>query len=576
MITLEGKKMDPSRPLQDYPTPQFRRDSFFCLNGPWEFGISDSMSDHNLYSETIIVPFAMEAPLSGIGRPLEKGRFMHYRKTFDKPEGFNKGRILLHFEAVDQVCDVYLNDVKIAHHEGGYQPFVVDLLEIKNYGNVLCVDVMDDVDSPDFPRGKQKRKRGGIWYTPTSGIYGTVWMESVPKDVIQKIKITPNFDDKTVQISAIFEGKIEQSEITISYKGTEIAKGELDLGGKCVLDLSRSFHPWSPTYPNLYDVKVKVNRDVVESYFAMRKFSVVDRNGKKVFGLNNEPLFLNGLLDQGYYPDGGLTPPSDKAMVDDINMVKSMGFNMLRKHIKIEPMRWYYHCDRLGVIVIQDMVNGGSPYKFRYVALRPFFNFSVSDHAPYKKLGRGSKKGRDTFLDETKQTVERLYNVPCIAIWTLFNEGWGQFDAEENTKLLRELDRTRLIDATSGWFDVGAGDFSSHHVYFKKIKLHNDGKRILSLSEFGGYSLKVEMHTFSNKAFGYKRILSTNELIKKIGALYDSQVCPLIESEGLSVAVLTQLSDVEDEINGLVTYDRKKMKIEPGIMARINENVRFK
>lgn len=576
MLTVEGKNVIPESPLMEYPTPQFARDSYLSLNGVWDFSIDGQAESHSYYDRKIVVPFAVESPLSRVGVRIKKGDVLHYRKTFRIPSAFGKGRVLLHFEAVDQICDVYLNGSKIAHHEGGYQPFTVDLIELVRGENVLCVDVTDDTDSPIFPRGKQRNKRGGIWYTPTSGIWGSVWLESVPNEVIQRLEITPQFDDKNVQIRAIFEGKIKKSLISVSYLGREVGKAEFDESGCATISLEDAFFPWSPESPRLYDLEVQINEDKVRSYFAMRKFGVVEWNGFKAFGLNNKPYFLNGLLDQGYWPDGGLTPPSDKAMADDILAAKSLGYNTLRKHIKIEPMRWYYHCDRLGMIVIQDMVNGGSPYKFRYIALRPLFGFAVSDEAPYQKLGRSSSRGRELFLEETKATVQRLYNCPCIAIWTLFNEGWGQFDAAKNTELLASLDHTRLIDSTSGWFDKGAGDFSSHHVYFKKVKLHNDGSRVLSLSEFGGYSLFVEMHTYSSKAFGYKKTKSEADLLKKLKSLYLEQVEPLIAKEGLSVAILTQLTDVEDEINGLLTYDRKKVKVSVMEMEKINAEMKFK
>ena len=575
MFTNEGKKLDPSHPLEEYPTPQFQRDSYFCLNGEWDFQLDEDKNNHSNYTQKIIVPFAVETPLSQVERPVKKGQIMHYRKTFRLPFGFRKGRVLLHFEAVDQVCDVYLNGVKIAHHEGGYLPFTVDCLELRQGDNELLVDVTDDTTSPDFPRGKQATKSSGIWYTSTSGIWGTVWLESVPNEVIQSLRITPLFDEKKVHVVARFEGKILRSKVEVFYGSRLVATATLDDDASCTIDLSRAFHPWSPDVPDLYDLRVSINFDVINSYFAMRKFSSTMRNGYRVFALNNEPLFLTGVLDQGYYPDGGLTPPSEAAMINDVRMLKNLGFNMVRKHIKIEPMRWYYHCDRLGLIVIQDFVNGGAPVKKSLFMLAPFFNLKIDDVAQSAKLGRQSSEGKKRFEEDMGPTVERLFNVPSIAIWTLFNEGWGQFDSIRLTEKLRALDPTRLIDSCSGWFDQGAGDFESHHRYFFKPKYVGDGKRILSLSEFGAYSHVVEGHCDTKKRTLYSYYRDIRKLRKAISSLYRKQIAPLVD-KGLSVAVYTQLSDVEQETNGLITYDRKVIKVDGKEMRELNGLLSFK
>ncbi|MBE6127423.1 MAG: glycoside hydrolase family 2, partial [Erysipelotrichaceae bacterium] len=273
MFTSEGKKLDPSHPLEEYPTPQFQRDSYFCLNGEWDFQLDEDKGNHSNYTQKIIVPFAVETPLSQIGCPVKKGQIMHYRKMFRLPFGFKKGRVLLHFEAVDQICDVFLNGVKIAHHEGGYLPFTVDCLELRQGDNELLVDVTDDTTSPDFPRGKQATKSSGIWYTATSGIWGTVWLESVPNEVIQSLRITPLFDEKKVHVATRFEGKVLRSKVEVFYGGRPVASATLDDDASCTIDLSAAFHPWSPDVPNLYDLRVSINFDVINSYFAMRKFS---------------------------------------------------------------------------------------------------------------------------------------------------------------------------------------------------------------------------------------------------------------------------------------------------------------
>ena len=570
MLTTEGKRLDKTCPLSEYPTPQFARDSYLCLNGEWEFHIDQSPNNHSFYPRTITVPFSVETPLSGIETKIEAKDVLHYRKKFVLPEGFRKKRVLLHFEAVDQCCDVYLNGVRVVHHEGGYLPFTVDCLELKEGENELCVDVVDDVASPAFPRGKQSKKSAGIWYTGTSGIWGTVWLESLPSDVIQSIRIDPDFDNKTVRIQATFEGRCLSSNFEVLYAGNRVAFGSLDGSLSCDIDLANHFHPWTPEHPDLYDFRLRINEDEITSYFAMRKFSMVDYRGHKVFGLNNKPYFLSGLLDQGYWPDGGLTPPSDKAMIQDIEAAKELGFNMLRKHIKIEPMRWYYHCDRIGMIVIQDFVNGGSPYKKRYIALAPFFKFGFDDTEHYSRFGSDSSAWRERFEADMEPTVKRLYNVPSIAIWTLFNEGWGQFDSIRLTARLRELDSTRLIDSASGWYDQGTGDFCSRHIYFKKVRLKPSGERILSLSEFGGYVNVVEGHATKSQGIFYGKKKNLDEAVAR---LYEKQIVPALDV-GLSVTVYTQLTDVETEPNGLLTYDRKVTKVNKQMMRDINAKLR--
>lgn len=575
MKTRIGEAISTTSPLSEYPTPQFRRRSYLSLNGPWDFSIVRSGEKPD-YRRRILVPFSVETPLSGIEEKVGKDDVMCYRRYFVLPDGFSHGRVLLHFEAVDQVCDVFLNDVRIAHHEGGYLPFTIDCMELRRGENELRVEVRDDTDSPIYPRGKQSSKPGGIWYHPTSGIYGSVWLESVPNQVIQRLAITPLFDQKKLSMHVFFEGKIVTSSIIVSFKGKEIARGELDSKGDVVLDLAGTFHPWSPDNPQLYDLEVKVNSDAVKSYFAMRKVSTIEFEGHKVFALNNKPLFLSGVLDQGYYPDGGLTCPSDEIMVRELKAIQDLGFNMIRKHIKIEPMRWYYHCDTLGILVIQDLVNGGAPYKKSLIMLAPFLHIHVDDEKSFQQLGRGDEASRAFFEDSMEPTVARLYNSPCVVAYTLFNEGWGQFESRRLSIKLRELDPTRLIDATSGWFDTGSGDFDSHHVYFRKAKLKNDGKRILSLSEFGGYSLKVERHTYSEKSFGYKAYRDKTKLNAGFRRLYEEQVIPMKENEGLSAAVLTQWSDVEEEINGLITYDRAEVKADRELFRYINQRLKFK
>ncbi len=572
MWTAEGKRINRECPLSEYPTPQFARDSYFCLNGEWDFFIDEDLNNHTFYPNKILVPFAVETPLSGIERRVGPKDVLHYRKKFVLPDGFRKKRVLLHFEAVDQRCDVYLNGVRVVHHEGGYLPFTVDCLELQEGENELWVDVQDDVASPDYPRGKQSAKSKGIWYEGTSGIWGTVWLESVPREVIQSIRLTPDFDQRRLHVQAVFEGKPLSSKVEAYYKGTLVGKGELDENLSCVLDLKTHFHPWAPEHPDLYDLKLLINDDEVKSYFAMRKVSSMMYKGHRVVALNNKPCFLSGLLDQGYWPDGGMTPPSDKAMEDDVKYAKSLGFNMLRKHIKIEPMRWYYHCDRLGMMVLQDFVNGGDKYKTIYLNLAPFFLFNFDDREKLSRFGSTSPRWRKNFEDAMAPTVQRLYNSPSIIAWTLFNEGWGQFESVRLTEYLRQLDPTRLIDSTSGWHDQGVGDFRSRHIYFRKVRLKPSPDRILMLSEFGGYVHKVEGHTMRAKGIFYAE---KKDMTAALIRLYEDEIVPLMDI-GLSATVLTQFSDIENEQNGLITYDRKVSKVDAARLCELHKKLQFK
>ena len=573
MKSIFGKNISRENPRDDHPNPQFARSSFVSLNGPWDFKIDFEAKTPSEYDSKIIVPFAPETELSEINRSIEKGEYLHYRRRFLRPEGFSKGKTLIHFEAVDQIADVYLNGVYLGHHEGGYLPFAFEVDDLKEE-NELVVDVFDDPDSDVYPRGKQMRNPSGIWYTPTSGIWGCVWLERVPEEYIEKLHIEPDFDKKTLKLQVFFKGNVQKGLVKILYQDKVVASKDVDEKLDLEIDLSSDFHPWSPEDPALYSLVARVNEDEVSSYFAMRKFSVGEKNGKKVFELNNKPYFLNGVLDQGYWPESGLTPPSMEAMEFDIKAMKELGFNMLRKHIKVEPMPWYSLCDRLGMIVIQDVINAGTPYKQFLINTCPFIRWPFNDTKPKTQayIGRGNKASRDYFEDEMPKFVEHFQNVPCICAWTLFNEGWGQFDAVRLTKKLRELDPTRLIDSTSGWFDQGVGDFNSRHIYFRAPKARSDGKRILFISEFGGYVSQIEGHSLSSKGVHY---FKSKDLTQEYVKTFEKTLLPRIEKEGLCATVYTQLCDVEGEANGLYTYDREICKVDKERIRAINEKMRF-
>ncbi|MGI6578613.1 MAG: glycoside hydrolase family 2 protein [Eubacteriales bacterium] len=564
MRTIWGEKIDIENILPEYPRPQMERDSYINLNGIWEYAITETKDFPESFEGEIIVPFSPESELSGVKRSLSPTQTLWYRRSLHLPQDFNEGRVLLHFGAVDQIATVYVNDKEVCHHVGGYTPFSSDITDYIKEENVIVVKVRDTSDTSYHSRGKQKIKRGGIWYTPQSGIWQTVWLESVPEQYIEGLRITPMFDEDEVELivysNSALQCKATCGESEIIFMANEPARLPIN-----------SPIPWTPENPHLYDLDVTMGKDHVKSYFGMRKFSVDrDENGVMRLFLNDRPYFHNGLLDQGYFSDGLYTPPSDEAMIFDIKAAKELGFNMLRKHIKIEPLRWYYHCDRLGMLVWQDMVNGGGDYSFLTVSTPLVTGIHFKDDR-YKLFGRQDPEGREQFYRELDEMITHLYNVVSIAMWVPFNEGWGQFDAKVAVERIQQLDTTRTIDHASGWHDQYIGNIKSLHVYFKKYRFKKDRLgRAVVLSEFGGYNHRVEGHCYNEKDFGYRRFDTREQLLRAYRDLYLDEIVPAKE-KGLCAAVYTQLTDVEDELNGLITYDRKVIKISAEEIRDINE-----
>ena len=568
MRTIWGEHLKESSVLPEYPRPQLKRNSFLNLNGPWHFYMGPAEAQPEKLPETILVPFSPESELSGIQRKKQKGDVLCYRRSFVLPEGFHRGRVLLHFGAVDLVATVSVNGRTCGTHRGGYWPFTFDITDMLREKNLLEVTVTDEgTEVLSDARGKQSDKPGGIWYTAQSGIWQTVWLESVPENHITGLKVTPLFDQEEALIEV-----------------------ETNVPGKCLLYLEgmiyaaasgtpvhvpvENMRPWSPEDPHLYHFSVSFGEDRVESYFGMRKCAIEkDGNGVPRLFLNNKPLFHNGLLDQGYWPDGLYTAPAEAAMVCDIQTMKALGFNMLRKHIKIEPLRWYYLCDTMGMLVWQDMVSGGGPYRTSVVTVPVAGVFPHRVDNGYKAFGRQSEESRERYRWELEETVKLLYNCPSIVMWVPFNEGWGQFDALEAVERIRALDGTRTIDHASGWHDQGGGDVYSRHVYFRRFRYKKDrGGRAAVLSEFGGYACGIEGHRWSKKDFGYRMFSGEKELTAGIVKLYDREIRPA-KAHGLAAAVYTQVSDVEEEINGLLTYDRKELKVEPDRIIAMNKRL---
>ncbi len=561
MLTPWGEKLDKNNILKEYPRPQFVRDSYINLNGEWEYTLSESPEIPEEFPETILVPFSPESELSGDVSQPRKRDYIWYRLSTVLPEGFNRGRVLLHFGAVDQTATVFVNGTELMRHVGGFTPFSVDITEALSGDELsIVVRVTDITDAGWHSRGKQSSKRGGIWYTPQSGIWQTVWMESVPENHIRGLRIMPQFDEGKVELWIAGEG-----EGKVKLEGKEHS---FVAGSPIEIELEE-VHPWTPETPYLYDLSVELGEDIVESYFAMRKFSVEeDEKGVKRMFLNGKPYFHNGMLDQGYWSDGMLTAPSDEALIFDIQTAKDMGFNMLRKHIKLEPMRWYYHCDRLGMLVWQDMPSGGGKYKPLTISA-PLVTKRHFKDSHYGLFARRNKEGREQYYVELREMINALYNCPCIAVWVPFNEGWGQFDAKKACNLILGMDTSRTIDHASGWHDQYFGELKSWHVYFKRYKFEPDRLgRAVVLSEFGGYNHRIEGHAFNKKDFGYKRYESVNSFTHAFRDLYRDEIAPAWRA-GLAAAVYTQLSDVEDELNGLVTYDRKVVKIAPAVVKSI-------
>ncbi len=561
LTTKWGEALDREHPLPEYPRPQLRRESFLNLNGVWQYAVSTLNSEPEEYDGDIVVPFPLESELSGVGRVLQPGEYLWYRREFTLPEDFNVGRVLLHFGAVDQCARVWVNGMDACTHTGGYLPFSADITDLLFEGeNTLVVRVTDDTDRSYHTRGKQKLKPGGIWYSPVSGIWQTVWCESVPENYISSLFITPHLEDGSVELLVMGEGAVRAVIDGDAY--------DFDAGTSALLKL-REVRAWSPEEPYLYKLELAMGNDRVESYFAMRSVGIgEDRNGVKRLLLNGKPYFQNGLLDQGWWPDGLYTAPSDEALAFDIAAAKTMGFNMLRKHVKVEPLRWYYHCDRLGMLVWQDMPNGGGAYSALTVSA-PLLTGSHSRDDKYSKFARREEKGRDEFREELLDMVSHLYNAPSIVTWVIFNEGWGQFDSDKCAEAVLELDSSRILDRTSGWHDQGSGELRSIHLYFDDYK-HKPDKlgRCVVLSEFGGYTLPIDGHAWPGKPFGYKKFDSQEKFRRALTLLYDGQIRPACMS-GLAAAIYTQLTDVENELNGLITYDRRVIKLSPADIKRI-------
>ena len=574
--TRWANQIDKNNPLSEYPRPQLERQQWTSLNGLWEYkitGLNSELPDN--FDGQIIVPFAVESELSGVQRALLENELLWYRKKFDLNSEYVGKRVILHFGAVDWQCSVYINGKFIGEHIGGYCPFSFDITDyIAQKDNEIIVRVFDPTDKGWQQRGKQVLSTHGFWYTATSGIWQTVWMEAVDSCRINKIKLLPDIDNSVINIETELTCTDDVSLKACVYDGQdEIFCGEISLSSTLFIPNQKL---WSPETPFLYDIVLEVYKDnvlcdKVKSYFGMRKFSIEnDSQGIPRLYLNNEPYFQRGLLDQGYYCESVLTPQCDEAMINDIIVCKKLGFNMLRKHIKVEPLRWYYHCDRLGMIVWQDMISGGAWIGNLLGGIFPHFNIKIKDNK-YKWFSREKEEARNNYKCELNEMVDTLYNCVSIGCWVPFNEGWGQFDAKQIASELKKKDPSRIIDHASGWYDQGGCDLKSVHKYVFSVHMPKTNGRPFVLSEFGGYSQTIDGHVWNKrKSFGYKMYLSKKSLTKAYKKLMQKQIIPLIE-KGLSAFIYTQVSDVEFEVNGIMTYDREIIKIDEKTIYDLNK-----
>lgn len=553
------------------------RESWVNLNGVWEHAFTDSPDRPTSYDGPIVVPFSPEAELSGVRRQLQPDEWLWYRRSFNAPEPPTGGRVLLHFGAVDQSCTVWVNCVEVGSHTGGYLPFTFDVTHHLRGADVLEVRVRDLSETGVHARGKQRLDHGKIWYTAQSGIWQTVWLETVPASYVEELVLTPHLVRGELEVTVVVAGDPleEPAGIVVSTGSTIVGEATSPAGVPVRIPLSE-VHSWSPEHPHLYDLEVSFGQDRLTSYAAMRSFGVgSDTGGHARLLLNGDPVTHVGVLDQGYWPDGLLTAPSDDAMVHDIETMKSLGFTMLRKHAKVEPLRWYAHCDRLGMLVWQDVVNGGGRYR-DLTTKRPARHPVWIPDRLHRIFERRDAAGREEFRREVRETVELLRNTVCVAVWTPFNEGWGQFEANAIARRVAALDPTRQVNHASGWVDQGGGDIRSFHAYLRPFTMPTPRRwarpwrrdpRVIALTEYGGFSMRVEDHDWSSREFGYRHFDDAESLADGFVELHQ----PLLDAvrEGLSATVYTQLSDVEDELNGLLTWDRDVLKIDADVVRRV-------
>lgn len=564
LLTQWASDIDPENPWPQYPRPQMVRENWLNLNGLWDYAIlPKENSEPSDWDGKILVPYPVESALSGVRKRISPDQKLWYYTSFRIPEEWpEKQKVILHFEAVDWETIVYINGKKAGIHKGGYDPFYFDITPfLKDKGKQnLVLSVWDPTDTGFQPRGKQVRNPRGIWYTPVTGIWQTVWLEPVDSQYIDNYKIIPDIDNEKVTFYIHSSDKNQPAALQIKVfdSNREIASAEGKTASPVEINIPDP-ELWSPDHPFLYDMEITMitngkETDRVSGYFGMRKISLEkDEKGLTRIFLNNKFVFQNGPLDQGFWPDGIYTPPTEEAMKYDLVITKKLGFNMLRKHVKIEPRRFYYLCDKTGLLVWQDMPSGD-----KY----------IGRNDPDIERTSESKK---QFEFELSKMIATKYNHPSIVMWIAFNEGWGQSDTEGIVRFIRNLDPTRLVNSASGWTDRGVGDVHDIHHYPEPRTPEPEEDRAIVLGEFGGLGLPVEKHTWAEEAWGYRNMKNFDELLDKYEQFYTT-VWQFKDDPGLSAAVYTQTTDVETETNGLMTYDRKIIKLNPEDVYKINTN----
>ena len=569
--TRWAKNVLPDNVLPEYPRPQLRRKEWLNINGLWEYAIRPKKQmSVNSFDGKILVPFPIESALSGVKRKVAPKQKLWYRRIFTVSKSWKGQRVLLHFGAVDWEATIWVNGNEIGTHKGGYTPFsfeISDSLDIEGE-NELLVSVWDPTNKGGQERGKQTLRPYGIYYTAITGIWQTVWLEPVPTTYIESIKMIPDIDNEIIKIRANIQYSQKGEKISVLVKEGEkdVVENTEDAEEQLVIKIP-SPKLWSPNNPFLYDINIQLKRgskilDRVSSYFGMRKIALgVDEKGNRTIELNNQPIFTYGPLDQGYWPDGLYTAPTDEALKYDIEITKELGFNAIRKHVKVESARWYYYCDKIGMLVWQDMPNAGKT-GILYMLVNILRNSE-------KYKGKRKEFEKRNYYNELESMIASFYNHPSIVVWVPFNEGWGQFETEKVVEKVRELDSSRLIDSASGWHDKGVGDICDCHKYPGPKLPEKIRDRAAVCGEFGGLGLKIENHMWDKKfRWAYKRFPNATELTEK----YEELILKLkeLQKQGLIAAIYTQTTDVEGEINGLLTYDREVIKMDKKQLRDIN------
>ena len=568
--TQWSEQVNPDNVLPEYPRPIMERTEWKNLNGLWDYAIIEKgKHTPSVFDGKILVPFAVESSLSGVGKTVGVEKELVYRRSFDVPSSWKGKRVLLHFGAVDWRTDVWVNDVKVGSHTGGFTPFSFDITEaLQGKNNTLMVKVCDPTDKGYQPRGKQVSRPEGIWYTPVTGIWQTVWLEPVSESYIQDLRITPDIDNSLLSLKALVKDATSKDLVEVKvFDGQQLVAQGKSINGECVqVAMPENAKLWSPESPFLYTLKVSLKQngklvDEVSSYAAMRKYSSKrDANGIVRLELNNKPLFQFGPLDQGWWPDGLYTAPTDEALLYDIQKTKDFGFNMIRKHIKVEPARWYTYCDKLGIIVWQDMPSGDRNPEWQN---RKYFEGTEM---------KRSAESEACYRKEWKEIMDALYSYPCIGTWIPFNEAWGQFKTPEIVEWTKQYDQTRLVNPASGGNHYTCGDMLDLHNYPAPELYLYDAQRATVLGEYGGIGWVVQGHIWEpDRNWGYIQFNSskevTDEYVKYAEKLYD------LIPRGFSAAVYTQTTDVEVEVNGLMTYDRKVIKLDEKRVCEINRKL---